>query len=437
VKTLLKKTLSAAISGWAALILLAALSLMYVLGRWIPQRMYVHFRELAQWKERWPGLGRLFDALGFFDIYTSPLFLLLLGAFMAIVAALIILATPGVLRRCRGDRPAGVTAPLVELQAEGTAEEVLARAKRSLRGYRFHVEGGRFAAVRFRFGPIGVLLLYGAMFLLLVGGLTVFYTKTGGKVILTEGQVFNGDLREYEEFRLPLVGGPPPIAIQVAGIRLKDDEPEVKLFLPTAEGLRKKEFRGGERASLGDIRLSVTDTGVAPHLVLEGPGGMLYEDAFVNLRVLHGGRDGYRFPATPYMAEFRFYPDYYKGRFGDATRSLQMKNPAFRVFIYKGGRMVKDILLRPGEATEFEGFELAIKGIRSWGKFTIQSQRGTGLLKAGAAIGVLGLLWSFVFYRREIQGEIGEGRILLSGRGDFFPGFNERRVRRLAKNLFP
>jgi hypothetical protein len=412
-KTVLKKTLSVAASGKTTLVLLGALLIAFVVGQAMP----------------W--------------VYTSPVAAALLAVFFLNLLAVIVSSVPSVLRRCRADEPSEVAdkaKPYVEVPVAGSPENVFQDIKKSLGRYRFASEGEVFLADRFRSGPLGTLLLYAALLLLLAGGVAVFYTRTSGEVILTEGQTFSTMGGGFRRLSPPKIGDLPRMGFTIVKIRpsgggwdSKGLVADLEVFTPG--GAERRSLAGGKAERISDGSLRINEIGVSPRITLMGPGGMVYEDAYVSLRVLYGEEDFYFFPATTYSAKFKFYPDYYKSKFGDGTRSLEINNPVFRVQIYKSDRFIQDELMKPGDQMYIDGLSFGIGDIRLWGAFIITRQEGTPLVIAGLIIGIVGLVWSLIFHRRVIRGQLRDGKLLITGESDYFPGLNKRRIEKLAERL--
>lgn len=411
-KTLLKKVLGVAFSGKATLVLLGVLLVVFFAGRAMP----------------W--------------MYTSPFTFALLAAFFINIVGAMISRVPGVAKKCRAAEPSDVTtqmSPYVDIPATGSADEVFKEVKEALPRYSLVAKDNTFSATRFGYGPLGTLVLYAAVLMLLAGGLVVFYTRTQGEVVLTEGQFFTGGPMEYIRFRPPIIGSPPALGFIVNKIKpSKAWEPsgfETELLVEAPGGSEPRKLYGKGRAKAGDAQVRITEAGVSPNVILRGPDGFVYEDAFVNLLVLYGWEDTFRFSATPYVARFNFYPDYYKGKFGDATRSLKMNNPVFRVRIYRADSLIQDELMKPGDKMNINGLSFGIGDIRLWGKFIITKQKGTPVLKAGIVVGLIGLVWLCLFHRRLIRGRLRDGKLLLTGQSDHFSGLNKRRIKKLAERL--
>ena len=80
--------------------LIICLAVVFMLGRTIPQRQ-LDPQGYLLWRSAQPEVGSFVEALGFEGIYTSPLAVALLAAFLINLAALVISSAPGILKRCR------------------------------------------------------------------------------------------------------------------------------------------------------------------------------------------------------------------------------------------------------------------------------------------------------------------------------------------------
>ena len=83
--------------------LIICLAVVFVLGQAIPQRV-LNPQGYLLWRSAQPEVGSFVEAVGFEGIYTSPLAVALLAAFLINLAALVISRVPGILKRLDGRR---------------------------------------------------------------------------------------------------------------------------------------------------------------------------------------------------------------------------------------------------------------------------------------------------------------------------------------------
>ncbi len=426
-----------------SLYLMLALLAIFILGQLIPQRSILLPAELEAFRTGYPALFRALDAAGFLRIHSSPLTLAVLGLFFANLALNWVSGLKLALRRVRVDvPPPGMSEPDEEIPAPaGNEDSVIERMREGLRGYRFHREGGRFLAVRNRFGPFGHLLFHLSFIIILAGGLTVYYTRTTGVARVTEGQMFTGTAAEYSSLRPPKAGSPPDIAFMVQDIEPEfvRDEPvqlNASLLLMRQGGPVPRSVGINRPLAAGDTSILIRSADVAPKFrLMQQDPPLVYEQAVVSLKVLAGEMDSYIVPFTKFRLDFVFYPDFAERDGLPYTRSLRMDNPVFRVAIHGADGKVYERYVRPGEQAEAGELVFALDGLALWGEFLIVKERGRWLLVAGFALGMAGLVWRFFFPRVEVRGEYREGRLLVAFRSALPYGPQRREFQSLLERM--
>ena len=69
---------------------------------------------------------------------------------------------------------------------------------------------------------------------------------------------------------------------------------------------------------------------------------------------------------------------------------------------------------------ELDQGRLVLEDFRYWVDIKVISERGGGLLITGFVIGILGLVWRLLWYRREVAITWDEERFRLVGRSEYF-----------------
>jgi hypothetical protein len=77
--------------------------------------------------------------------------------------------------------------------------------------------------------------------------------------------------------------------------------------------------------------------------------------------------------------------------------------------------------LLPGGSLRLGAERLVLEDVRPWVGVLVVSERGGGLLIAGFLLGVVGLTWKMLWYRREVLLAWGDGQVTLAGRSEHFP----------------
>ncbi|MCZ4498582.1 MAG: cytochrome c biosis protein ResB [Marmoricola sp.] len=191
-----------------ALILLFMLALGAVPGSVVPQDA-VDSLTAARWRQSHPGLTPLYEKLHLFSVYTSPWF-------SAIYILLMISLVGCILPRTRVYAKAMLARPpktprnlsrLPEFRTVSTTAEpadVLAAAKKALRGYRVDVEqedgGGSLSAERGYLREAGNLIFHVSVVVVLVGFATGSLFGYKGGVLVVTGGHFANVTSQYDEF---------------------------------------------------------------------------------------------------------------------------------------------------------------------------------------------------------------------------------------------
>jgi hypothetical protein len=309
-------------------------------------------------------------------------------------------------------------------------------------GYSCYGTNERFYGVRNRYAPVATLLFHISFFLLLLGGLTSYYTRFSGVVDLAEGEVFHGELERYTgRPALPKIGGLPDATIEIRNVT-----PLVEARTPT--GL--KVTLADERSRLhtidinqpykkGSISFVVKDLGLAPLLIMRDSSGRELDGAFVKLDIMRGKQDGFRMGG--YEFKTRFYPDHVLFDGEDKTRSDEFNNPVLVVIAEKDGKQILDrVPYRAGASIQLGAGVLELSRLSYWVRFTVVKEQGVLLVYAGFLLACSGLVWRLGFYRREVAGSLrqeeGGGQTLcLALRSEFYRALGEEELETLYKGF--
>ena len=88
-----------------------------------------------------------------------------------------------------------------------------------------------------------------------------------------------------------------------------------------------------------------------------------------------------------------------------------------------------------GEAGDLDGGRIVLEELRYWVGVRIVSERGGGLLAAGFTVGILGLIWRLLWYRREVAVTWDESEFRLVGRSEYFSDRFRRELDGIFKTL--
>ena len=188
-----------------ALVLLFALALAAIPGSLVPQRK-VSPVAVSDFIREHPRIGPIYDAIGMFNVYSSPwfsaiyllLFLSLAGCIVPRVAVYVkaLEARPPATPRNLGRLPAYAKADVV------TTDRLLERAAATLRRQRYRVDirDGSVAAERGYLREAGNLLFHVSLLVLLLGVAIGSLFGFRGTSLVVVGQGFANNITQYDDF---------------------------------------------------------------------------------------------------------------------------------------------------------------------------------------------------------------------------------------------
>ncbi|HEU5027472.1 MAG TPA: cytochrome c biogenesis protein ResB [Spirillospora sp.] len=189
-----------------ALILLFLVALGAVPGSALPQRGQAP-EKVAAYLSDHKTIGPFLDKLSMFDVFAAPWFAAIYILLFVSLAGCVIPRAVKHYQSMRARPPAaprnlGRLPQSVSYETDDAPEEVLAEARKVLRGRRFRVDvsGGAASAEKGYLGETGNLVFHLALLGLLfaLGAGNMFGYR--GSVLITEGKTFANSLGQYDEF---------------------------------------------------------------------------------------------------------------------------------------------------------------------------------------------------------------------------------------------
>jgi hypothetical protein len=389
-------------------------------------------------------LNRFIDFIGFTDIYMSPLTIVILGLFFINLLVVTLNRVPVMLKRAylKGELPSfgaaelkgGKNVALIapEMERAGLDERLKDFFKKKRWFFREGRKPDTYIAVRNRLSPIGFLLFHFSFFLCLIGGLMITYTRFSGKLPLTEGQSFQGDIQQFRVINQDpkVLKRFSPLEIHVEKVRPVYDrdvptELAVALQVKFGDDIERQVLRINEPLHRGAMSIIVESIGVSPLFVVRGPSGNKLDAAYVSLNILGGQEDTFQLDSDKrYSFIVKFFPDYVKENGYESTRSIEMKNPAIRLAVGKDNKVIYRGTIRPGESADIGTYTVSVDDIRYWVEFLIVREYGKIPLIAGFIIAGIGLIMRLVFYQKRlriaIEYEKDKPLLYLDGRSEYF-----------------
>jgi len=428
-------------SAKLTVVILCVLAVLLLLNVALPQEAVLGPESFAALHEGRPVATFFLDTLGFGRMSTSPAFLAVLGIFF--VNLIVVLAhRVGPTWRRIALKPRSAKG----LQAWARLEEALTatlptawnpgHAAQTLRGFGYQVRkpGERTLwAVKHRTAPLGFLLFHVSFLLIFAGGVLVYYTRFVGSVVLSEGQEFAGQYAEVLRQR-PL-GPPPPLSFTVEGVdpRFERGEPVhlsavFRFRQPGSSDARTSEVN--HPARWGTTSLLVNRAGLAPVLWLQDSNGFTADRVVTPARTRGAGpsditlNDGRTTVIIRPLDADRPFP----------SRD-ELPSTSLGLMVTQDSQVVFDGELRPGEAAPLENGRLVLEEVRYWVGVTVVSERGGGLLITGFVVGIVGVIWRLLWYRREVALTWDDRDLHLVGRSEYFTGRFQEELRSIRDTL--
>lgn len=406
--------------------LLAALAALLLLNVAIPQRTVIGeeaFSALA----REGGVPRvLLVDLGLGSLATSPVFLLVIGLVFVCLVSVLVDRGGVTFRRVRFRPPSIETlqqraaneAALSRELPEGWSAEAALGALKGLGYRRARVGGAAVWGVKHRLAPVGFVIFHLSFLLLLAGGVLLHMTRFVAVTAVAEGQTFAGE--GVQVLRQPQWIGAPALefTLEEADIAFERGEPvrlaaKLRILAPGALSLQEASIN--HPARVGATSVLVERAGLAPVLWLQDQRGFTLDR--VAVVVPPSGSE----PVRVELDDDRLVVEIAPVELRDAWPSRgELAETPVALVARSGDDEVLRTSLRAGQGARVGRGWLAVQEMRQWVGVRIVSERGSSLLVAGFAFGVVGLIWRLSWHRREMGIVWGEGRLVLTGRSEFF-----------------
>lgn len=352
---------------------------------------------------------------------------------------------PVVIRRC--SRPAPPTLDdlkrfngPVELEDLHCASSL----KRTI-GRRFYKvdeydEGGNKIVHAFRgsIAPLGNIVFHLSFFFLLAGIILGLFYRFEGKAFVIEGNSFDGKRESYETLDLSTKGSLPDINFKLDSVR-----PEfwgnLLLFTDLKADMTLKDGSKGsawlsEQLSIGGAGISINGLGYAFRYRLKDKDGHELASGLSRANVyMPGSEDRLTIPGYPHKFIVGYYPD---ARVKDgkvSNVSMNRKNPLIGLRVYRGRLPVFTGLLKEGEEVEFDSLKISFPEVKYWGDFTILKNPGFKFIWMSFTMMLAGLIWRFVFFRREVVIVDGDAGLSFYFRSDIFPKLFGKSLKEAAR----
>ncbi|MBA9001426.1 cytochrome c biogenesis protein ResB [Thermomonospora cellulosilytica] len=441
-----------------ALILLFLVALGSVPGSILPQRGQAP-EEVAEYLAEHRTVGPWMDRLSLFDVFAAPWFA---AVYILLFVSLAGCVIPRSRQHWRAMRSAPPPAPRhlsrlpqsASFETERDAEEVLAEARRLLRGRRFRVADGTgsVAAEKGYLGEIGNLTFHLALLVLLFAVAAGALFGYRGNIVLTEGGGFANSLAYYDQFTPGRQFSPDRLA--PFSMRLEDfraqfvTEPgpqqgqaldfTAKVFYREGPDSPEKPYdlKVNHPLGVGGAKVYVLGHGYAPRFtVRDGQGNVAFRGAvpFLPIEQRNFTSEGVIKVPDARPEQLAFQAVFWPTAVAD-TRNQQIVsrfpaplNPTISLMTFKGdlgldsgtpqsvyriegiGRTLQPVrggskILKPGETFQIPGGagSITFDGTQEYISLAINHDPGRGPALAAAVVAIAGIVASFMVRRRRV-----------------------------------
>lgn len=352
---------------------------------------------------------------------------------------------PVVIRRCRRPEPPVLTQlgryRQVVINQSLSGDKLKDRLPKAYTLCEQEEEGKKIThAFRGAYSPLGNLLFHISYFFLLTGILIGLLFRFDGTALVAEGTKFNGSEKSYQSVSLSPYAVLPDINFTLNSVNPEFWGNEL-LFTDlradiTLTNGRKESAWLSSPVRIGGAKVSIAGIGYAFRYRLTDDKDNELANGMELLNVfMPGVEEGFKVPGYPHRFLVAYYPDAVIKNESVINRSMNRINPVIGLRVYRGRLPVYSGLMREGEKAEFDSLKFSIEEVKYWGDFKAVKNPGFPWIWAAFAMMVVGLIWRFIFCRKEIVVVENEGGVSVYCRSEFFPGLFEGILKSLLERI--
>lgn len=422
-----RRAYQSATSARATMTILVMLAVLLTLNVVIPQEAIVGPMGVARAASRGPVSEFILVHMRLSRLSTSPLFLLTLAAFFLNLTVVLVERTRSTLKRLRSVVPneahlrtmaeadSAVRVPRPAGWDGSRAVEVLTRL-----GYTLSRPGPSSVwGVRHRTAVLGFPLFHLSFFVLLAGGVALYGSRYVEVAVVSEGQSFEttkGRVVRQPPWRTP---SPLVLAVERVEVKLVDGRPvQLGATIRRLDGNDEPAQQAwvNHPAEWGPLSVLVEDVGLVPVFWLQDARGYTVDRVAVLAR---GGDKG---PVRTPLGEGTLTAEVKPIRIGpDFPMREALASVPLEVVVREGDAVIFQGTLHAGEWTQLGDRVLRLQEVKYWVFLRAVDEYGGLLLVAGFLLGVVGLTWRMVWFRREVGVHWSDETIALVSRVEYYP----------------
>lgn len=368
-----------------AIVLFILIATYSIIGTVLPQGLAATY-----YIENYPKIGNLIPIFEFDKVYSSWVFRILLGIFIINLVGCTIKILPGQLKRMKKTYFMKAKIDTENLYREDTDIE---KFKGSLIKQRYYIEENEsgFRASKHKIGNIGSSVTHLGIIIIVLGSFL-------GNIFAEEGffNMLPGDIKGF-----PAYG----FSVQLEDFRLGFREnktvdqyySDISILRPNQES-QKETLWVNKPIKINDLNFYQTSYGWASNLLIKDSQGEELEK-----KLLRNGESFFYEPEHITVFLYGFYPDFILTNAGEPiTMSEKDDNPHYAVVLYHQNESVGSYVVEPGESIKYNDVNIHFEDSKLYTGITYRKDFGYFFVVLGSLLLILGLIFSFYFYSKNI-----------------------------------
>ncbi|MDT8316481.1 MAG: cytochrome c biogenesis protein ResB [bacterium] len=289
--------------------------------------------------------------------------------------------------------------------------------------------------------PLGNIIFHISFLFLLAGILVGLLYRVEGSFSIIEGRGFDGTPGFYNDIKGSPLSELPYIKFTLDSIIPEFWEGEL-LFTDLRADLTMEDGSKGsswlsEAIGIDGASVTVNGIGYAISYNLKDREGKELKSGTVSMPNLFapGMEDTLTIPGYPHRFLVAYYPDAKINGSNISNLSMNRKNPVIGLRVYRGRLPVFTGLLREGEEAEFDNHYISFPEVKYRGDFKFVKDSGFYFIWIAFVMMISGLVWRFLFCRKEVLIIEDKGEYSIYLKSEYFPLLFEKRIREMAGQL--
>lgn len=435
-----------------AIVLVLVLAVGSIIGTLLPQNN-LDKAAVAAFSQKYPSLAKFFDLLGFFDVYYSWWYILILSMlFTSLISCIIPRTSTYIKKFTKPNTSPANDSFITNLKNKAgftislSANAIFEKTIEVLKSKKFVIheipgEKNQIFAEKGRLGGFGSLLFHYMFLLLMVGVVYGRTTGFGGYANIIEGESFTENRFNYSQFtpgpffpenghtNFKIVLDDFKVTYHPSG-QAEDFISKIRLY-DDGKLIERRDIRVNNKLVYKGVKAYQSSYGWAPHIVIYKDGKKIYDKTSVFYGNDQSAVSGELRPDNKLTMETFFIPDVRKGETGNYTPgSFELKNPALYIrasFIDEKGQSKSlfnsdqnGIIKLDGKKDIGNGYTVEFLQIKEWTGLQIIKDAGVPIVYASFLLGIIGLYITFYLSHRKVwvlveKDSKGKNKLLIGG----------------------